>query len=409
MKDKVFINGPINVVRLEGEVNKIKKVLYVFMDYHMDVTQQSKCDDIRSKDIHNYFVENFDKISEGNKMYDFFLEMFPTYLIDKGSYRKDMYLLETRDLFLRSFSINRKKNVVGKSNNFPNIRLHYIDIRDYIIDNNDRLFELDGYINDIINNGFIDKDDIDMIKDSLTMELEDITTVYDIMYDNTKYKHIKLKPSVPTSHSELQKYKSDDYLNRTRSFINKIKTRYTHPNIKKKLNNIIDNEIQKQFQKYYDHIDKYYTALDSMDSELNVLHDKLYIDRHLGSGYGKPYYHTLSLFAKLSTVNSIKSDYVLDIFVYIMDVFFMRRLLEKDYVTNAISYTGSLHSDNYIYFLVKYFDFKITHYSYLKGNDIDKVTKIIKQTNNPRDIDEYFYPPVLKQCSDMTGFPKLFE
>lgn len=409
MKDKVFINGPINVVRLEGEVNGIKKVLYVFMDNHIDVSQQTKCDDIRSKDIHNYFVENFDKISEGNKMYDFFLEMFPTYLIDKGSQRKNMYLLESRDLFLKSFSIDRKNNVVGKSNNFPNVRLHYIDIRDYIIDNYDRLFELDGYIDDIIDNGFIVQNDIDVIKDTLTMELADIKTVYDIMYRKTKYENIKLKPTVPTSHKELRKYKSEDYLNRTKQFINKIKNRYMHSNVKKTINGIINNEIQKQFQKYYDHLDNYYTALDNMDSELNVRHDRLYIDRHLVPGYGKPYYHTLSLFAKLSMVNSIKSDLVFDIFVYIMDVFFMRRLLEKDYITNAISYTGSLHSDNYIYFLVKYFDFKITHYSYLKDDDIEKVTQMIKKTDNPRDLDPYFYPPVLKQCSDLTNFPKLFE
>lgn len=409
MKDNVFINGPINTVRLEGEVNGIKKVLYVFMDNHMDVTQQTKCEDVRSKDIHNYLVENFDKISQGTKIYDFFLEMFPTYIYGKGSYRKNMYLLETRDVFLKSFVINKKKNVVGKSNNFPNVRLHYIDIRDYLIDTYDQLFELDGYIDNIIENLFITRDDIDVIRDSLSMELKDIKTVYDILYRKTRYKKVELKPSIPTTYAALQKYKSEDYLNKTKNFIDKIKNRYEHKDIKHKLNGIIDNEIQKQFQKYYDHLDKYYSTLGGMESKVNTRRDRLYIDKHIVPGYGKPQYQTIAMLAKLSRINAIKSDYVFDIFVYIMDVFFMRRFLDKDYVTNAISYTGSLHSDNYIYFLVKYFDFKITHYSYLKGDDIDAVTKIIKKTDNPRVLDQYFYPPILRQCSDMSDFPKLFE
>ena len=34
--DSKQINGPINVVRLEGKVNEIKKVIYLFMDIHKD-------------------------------------------------------------------------------------------------------------------------------------------------------------------------------------------------------------------------------------------------------------------------------------------------------------------------------------------------------------------------------------
>ena len=48
------INGPINVVRLEGEINKIKKVLYVFMDVHINIKSQTKCEDQMSDDVTAY-------------------------------------------------------------------------------------------------------------------------------------------------------------------------------------------------------------------------------------------------------------------------------------------------------------------------------------------------------------------
>ena len=38
------INGPTNVVRLEGKVNNIKKVIYVFFDFHIEPNFQTTCD-----------------------------------------------------------------------------------------------------------------------------------------------------------------------------------------------------------------------------------------------------------------------------------------------------------------------------------------------------------------------------
>jgi len=32
--DKIYVNGPVNVVRLEGTIGDIKKVIYLFFDYH---------------------------------------------------------------------------------------------------------------------------------------------------------------------------------------------------------------------------------------------------------------------------------------------------------------------------------------------------------------------------------------
>ena len=49
------VNGPINVIRMEGRVNNIDKVIYIFMDVHYPVDSQTKCDNIFSKDKRRYF------------------------------------------------------------------------------------------------------------------------------------------------------------------------------------------------------------------------------------------------------------------------------------------------------------------------------------------------------------------
>ena len=134
-----FVSGPINCVRLEGTVNSIKKVLYLFMDFHHDVTIQTQCEDIIAPDFKTYLINTFNGIKNKNKTYDFFFEIRPSTLLSetwKG--KKEKYIREIDKLFRNEFNLKNKinyessKNEVTTSKNFPNIRLHYVDIRDYI-------------------------------------------------------------------------------------------------------------------------------------------------------------------------------------------------------------------------------------------------------------------------------------
>jgi hypothetical protein len=410
MKHDKFVNGPVNVVRLEGEVDGIKKVLYVFMDFHMDISGQTKCEDIRSKDINTYFVENFDKISDGEIIYDFFFEIFPTSIVRPTSKYKVKYIWEIAYLFQKSFMINREKNIVGKSNNFPNVRLHYIDIRDYLIDSHKLLYQMNEYVDNIIYSGRINKDNIITIRNGLNMAVSNVKIIYDILYGKTKTNlPKKYKPIIPKTAEILTQYKPEDFMNNMKILIDKIRNKYTHKDIKNILNKIIDNEIYTKFNEYFEHINKYMKTLDQIEKELNITNDQLYLDEFTGWSYGISKYHVLQIFSELSLMNTIRNETEMDIFVYLIDVFFLRRFLEKDYVTNGISYTGALHSVNYIYILIKYFNFTITHYSYLKGDDIKKVIHETKESKSPRGIEEYFYPPILQQCSNMTDFPELFK
>jgi len=247
MKDNIFVNGPINVVRLEGKVGQTKKILYAFMDFHMDVSVQTKCDDVRSKDMNTYLAETFDEISKQNKTYDFFLEQYPTF-IPHGTQHpthqyqsKLKYIWEVSQLFTKSFTID-EKNMVGQSKNFKNVRLHYMDIRDYVQRGEDYPLEykINDHIHKIIVSGYIIPDDIIHIKDGLAIEMANVTTIYDIFYKDSIAEKVELKSSIPKTYEELQKYTPDDKLNRFKSFVNKLRTRYKHDDIKRKINKIIE-------------------------------------------------------------------------------------------------------------------------------------------------------------------------
>ena len=93
--------------------------------------------------------------------------------------------------------------------------------------------------------------------------------------------------------------------------------------------------------------------------------------------------------------------------VLIIDIYFLRRYLDKDYVTHGITYTGGNHSDNYVRLLTKYVDFKVTHASYARI-PLDKVNKILKNASHDETFD-YFTPDKEIQCSSMKDFPDNFK
>ena len=113
------INGPINIVRLEGEVNGVKKVLHVFFDVHLSPNYQTECSGVDNIDIHQFFRTEFNKLDKSKK-YDFFFEDNPSLLYrDKFIYR-GKYIEQVTKLFRQ------------KRKSFNNVRFHYIDIRDYV-------------------------------------------------------------------------------------------------------------------------------------------------------------------------------------------------------------------------------------------------------------------------------------
>src|SRR5690606_31562117 len=102
-------------------------------------------------------------------------------------------------------------------------------------------------------------------------------------------------------------------------------------------------------------------------------------------------------------------DKILITGAYLMDLYMIRRILDKDYITNTITYTGAAHSLDYIRILVKYFGFKLTNYSYLGYDSIEEVDTHIKFSKYYSEPAKIFYPKIFSQCSDITSFSNLFN
>ena len=399
-----FVNGPINAMRLEGKINGIDKVFYNFMDIHYDVTNQTQCDDVRSLDIDNYLVKNFDKISESDKLYDFFFEIYPTAILTDPTMFKEKYIWNINNLFKKSFHINKDKNVVGKSNTFPNVRFHYIDIRDYMANGHKMLYELVSFIDIIIRDGNILENDNIRIENMLNSIFDQVNIIYNMFYKKKEQsKTTKLPPTITT-----EKYEENIMIDKIKRFIDKIQNDYKHNEPKKIINKVIDTILHDAFDDFNKNYDEFKKKLSLLEDIASIKSHDISFDKKNGIVLGVPRPNLQYTFYLLIELSSKLFKSCMLIFVILIDLFFMRRFLDKDYVTNGISYTGASHSINYVYILVKYFDFKITNASYLK-KDPKYIENEIKKAQHPHDIAELIVPNFVYQCSDMTDFPPHFD
>src|SRR2546423_12299049 len=101
------INGPINLIRVEGIINNIKKIFYLFMDLHIDPSMQNECEDIRSIHIRNYLVNNFDQLTNTNRTVDFFIEDFPDGVMETWN-ATGIYLDQLRSMFNKIYDFDFK-------------------------------------------------------------------------------------------------------------------------------------------------------------------------------------------------------------------------------------------------------------------------------------------------------------
>jgi hypothetical protein len=408
--DKTFINGPVNVARMEGKIDGVKKVIYLFMDVHQAPGNETECDDILSKDIKDYLIEQFQKVND-NKMIDFFLESMPSNIpIRKLDEYKGNYINNTIRMFAKAFKKSAKGEVIVNKM-FPTIRFHHMDPRDYFEWTTFSSFKnIIDSVDGIWKSMYLMPTDLDFISERMKMINEWMEIVYDYFFkeDIEKAKDIiaKKKPIVPTTPQESHALTFEDMTAQTLSLIKKIKTRYVHKSVMSGVNKILNTYVKKSYDNYI-----------KLDKERLKLFDDM--RRRLVSGrvlntdeadptWGTPFNITIKSLAELEIHMDAMNREYMDFFVGIMDVYFLRRLLDKDYITNVVAYTGIMHSMNYIYYLSKYFDFKITHVDYVDPKVKDYNREVDKR-KSPKDLANIFYPPILKQCSDLSSFPKNFD
>jgi hypothetical protein len=381
------ISGPINVARLEGEVNGIKKVLYVFFDIHLELGRQTECMNPESDSVKQYIAKNLSKLDKegGDKTYDFFLEIQPNDSIRKASYYTQIYLNDLRKLY----------NLQIEHNIYKKTRFHYIDIRNYT--SATIIPDFDNAIENLLCRKSIDPNMGQHIK---------VTKYFiDLYYKGLKIKKPKkAKPIVPKSLQEP--YTDKDLDENTLYLINKATTKYHHKNVKSKVVPYFTKIIDSGFK----------TVLKHMDSATKTLNEMIKDHQKQLNKGGRTEYGMVSsgltgserleyLYKMYKDLSAVRGIY-LDTFGSIVDMYFVRRFLDKDYITNAVVYTGLIHSNKYVHFLVKHAGFKITHIAY-SNLPLDKLNADIKKQKDHIPLGKLSKNFI--QCSDMSSFPELFK
>lgn len=405
-----MVSGPVNVIRLEGIVHGIKKVIYLFMDYHINVSSQTQCANIFSKDVQKYFVDNFYKLNKGDKMYDFFVEIYPSELADDqyrkqivGKDYKEKYIEEVVKLFRKIFKYDSKRNKVSVNKLFKNVRLHYLDIRDYYKNHlHHTLSEMIDIARNFMTSDSIDLDGLERIINLMELMADHLSFIIGILSKSPGKNLPKIKIIKENVHNTPD-IQALEYLT------NKIKTSYKYNDVKKVMLLLINNTIDN-FQSVINEIDKTIVEFNGYANSIYNSRNRLVRDEN--TSYLYSYGLSSNTIRQMITnifnkVETLLDEKFIEFFARFTDIYFLRRFLDKDYINNALTYTGALHSNTYVYILVKYFNFKVTHTSYSKISDMNKLTNEIKK-RSLMEVQELILPEYFNQCSNMSHFPEEF-
>lgn len=402
ISDETQINGPINVLRMEGDVFGIKKVIYIFMDYHLPIDHQTRCPNFTSLDIYQYLAINLKK---SDHPIDFMFEITEEY-IGKESYKyKEIYIKEVTDFFKSEFSKNK-----SKSNNL--VRYHYVDVRDYLFDT---INQYDNTLENIMDNVYANSYWGKYVFDNILLNLEGI--VEELNYwDSLLFGDLRSIPK--RTSSNLKRLSEDTNINenvkknikKVPKFILKIRERYknkkVHDNFKLMFD-YIKKLIKETLQICFDMVNE----ITKQGSSSNV--GTLTYSKCLGTYFwGDVFCDRIDIVMNLRKKHQELSWKMLLLFSKMMDIFFLRRFLDKDYITHAIIYTGGAHSITYVQHLITKYNFKITHASYSAEKNLSKLNTYLAKFLDPSDVIEYekmLYPHLLVQCSDLSHFPKNFS
>ena len=103
------VNGPVNAIRLVGSINGMDKVIYLFADFHVDVTNQTTCKKSFCTRYSKLPSQEFFKNEQASKTYDFFVEDHPDHTQHPINSYPDIPELITRIYIFKKFLICSKK------------------------------------------------------------------------------------------------------------------------------------------------------------------------------------------------------------------------------------------------------------------------------------------------------------
>jgi hypothetical protein len=393
------INGPINIIRLTNG----KKVLYLMGDIHVPLERQTKSSDLSSLSIVQYLDQFIKQTQNSTITYDIMIEasygnntseQFNEKMENVKS--KEMntakkYLLEMEQLMAQYFKIDPKgtsdsKYKIIQSTQYK-VRFHNTNIRDTQTCN--ILFKTFPALENL--NKKRNHNSVTTMIEHLNTTMEHVQLNYDALY---------LSKDAKTANTF------------TEQMYDKLKTKYNHDDVKNTITTIINNDLKTSMLEYIQAVQEFISFLEKDDEEYKIK----YWDgnrkkqnasfQHIG--------YQIDPVALPNYVHIHKTIYKLrwqfsTIYCLITDIYTIRRIIDKPYVTNTIAYTGMLHTTQIMYLLIKHFGFEITHLSYSQ-HDIKTTNETIRQMKRFQELSfAFMYPPYWKQYSSLEGFPEKFK
>ena len=318
---ETYIDGPINIIKISGKINDTVKKLYLFMDNHKPIEQQSKCSsDKNSIDIVKFFKDNFESYTKEDDI-DFFLEI-----------SKYETKLKYSDDISRTIYINRIRNFFNGYKPKPKIRFHYADSRSWFLNNIDN--DMD-FINAILKNVSFDRE---ILRQNSEYLVDDLGELLEFI-ETTLYK-IKEYSTTDLDFDRIETNKEDKNYIYFRLLYKLIK-KYNDPNNSKNIINLITFFSSNLQETHYKLTRIKHNLLKINTDNIKIKDNKIILEQYL------------------LILNEFFNN-----MTFFMDIFFLRRFIDKTYIKNGIIYCGYQHACSVILFLLKFYDFNIEYASY---------------------------------------------
>jgi hypothetical protein len=416
-----LVNGPVNAFRLEGKIGDIDKIFYFFGDIHNPINLETKCDSYTSDDFINFFYKTM-LTTDPKITYDFIhenfydLDMFETGKYTSYIYRQK-YITEITKYISSDMNVKTEKNNLKNigSKTFSNLRLHYLDVRNFYdafdtnampqnIEYKLKQYDFSSFSYKIIETAIIDfsnlKNEIKFLLNYMSVYGKNKEKKFkNIIEINDKYIEEQIKlyiATIPSKQQRMDKYSK------------KIFEKYKHIEIRDKLiKSSIFKDIFKLGKILIGKINYCIHKLLKMKEIGHINYVSLNKKSDGEYDYGIDMINMKKLLAAVYIKNDEISDNIIHIYSNITDLYCLRRILDKDYITHGIIYSGIYHTNNYIQTLVRDFGFKITNFEY-SILSLDETNKLL-MSGKEYDYAQIFFKPTFKQCTDMSKFPDKFQ
>jgi len=373
--DLIAINGPINYMKLKSKDNN--KEIHLFFDWHEQLEYQQECEELDSVDINKYLAG----VLYGTETtIDFFAEIFKKELDKDYDFDiNNIYIMSVRKMFNKIYNEKKKKN----------IRLHYMDIRNY---------------NNFVEHGLYTlpnlRRKIQMNNTTIGNNLLDLTYIFENVKNDLE-KFIELCENILHKKNNKVLEKDKEYYH----LLEKMLLRYNNVDIKEKLQIFFEEMCMENIKESIKLIDNIIELIDNEYKKYEKWEKKeepIIIETNKKNiKYTTEYYYPQM---DLNTYNKLM-EYMKDLqgvfgeaHCVIMDTFFLRRLLDKNYVKKSIVFTGAHHSRNYVWLLIKFFNYKIDDAFFIRTFKKKDFEKFIINAKHPMVLDKYLRPNELKQC-----------